>query len=63
VQASTLELPDEAGKLGPYHFVLGVYAYGDRTNGLFVRGSAGSRVVSATRGGVSWAFTDGVTLD
>ncbi|SEL52875.1 hypothetical protein [Streptacidiphilus jiangxiensis] len=57
-----MELPDEDGDLGPCHFVLGVRACGDRTNGLPVRGSAGSRVLSAPRGAVSWAVTDGAAF-
>lgn len=59
VRADTLDLPAGDGTVAAFRFVLGVYAYGDRTSGVLVRGSAGSRVVNASRGGVSWAFTDG----
>jgi hypothetical protein len=60
VQASTLDLPVADGAAAAFRFVLGVYAYGNRTNGMLVRGSADSRVVNASRGGgVSWAFAGG----
>ncbi|MGW1995586.1 hypothetical protein [Embleya sp. NPDC001921] len=67
VEASTLELPVADGpsaevgghrKTAEFDFVLGVYTYGDRTNGALVRGSADSKVVNASRGAISWAFAD-----
>ncbi|WP_406280773.1 hypothetical protein [Embleya sp. NBC_00896] len=58
VRASTLDLPVGDGSQAAFSFVLGVYAYGDRTNGALVRGSADSKVVNASRGAISWAFAD-----
>ncbi|MFE5326357.1 hypothetical protein ACFRCG_08195 [Embleya sp. NPDC056575] len=58
VRAATLDLPTADGTTATHRFVLGVYAYGDRTNGALVRASAASTVVNASRGAVSWAFTD-----
>ncbi len=57
VHASTVGLPGPDGSPVPYHLVLGMYLYGDRTSGLVVRGAADSPVVNGSRSaGMTWAF-------
>ncbi|MFL6137077.1 MAG: hypothetical protein ACJ74O_04675 [Frankiaceae bacterium] len=59
VPTATVELPSGSGRPEPYWFVLGMFVYGERSNGLLVRASAASQVVNAsTGGGVSWAFVE-----
>jgi hypothetical protein len=53
------ELPhDERFENESHHLVLGLYLYGTRANGMFVRASKGSKVVNVTVGNakVAWAF-------
>ncbi|PSJ29356.1 hypothetical protein B7P34_07605 [Streptosporangium nondiastaticum] len=57
VHASTIDLPSPDGTPVPYHLVLGMYLYGDRTSGVVVRGAADSPVVNGSRSaGMTWAF-------
>jgi hypothetical protein len=59
LHTSTLELPGPDGETVPYHYVLGMYLYGDGASGLLVRGTANSPVVNLSQGGgVSWAFVE-----
>jgi hypothetical protein len=59
VPASAVDLPAADGSPAPHLFVLGMFVYGERANGLLVRASAESQVVNASRGGgVSWAFAE-----
>ncbi|MFF7953291.1 hypothetical protein [Streptomyces griseorubiginosus] len=59
LHTSILELPGPDGELVPYHYVLGMYLYGDGASGLLVRGTAHSPVVNLSQGGgVSWAFVE-----
>lgn len=59
VHASTLDLPGEDGEPVPFHFVLGMFLYGEGISGPLVRGTARSPVVNLSQGGgMSWAFTE-----
>jgi hypothetical protein len=59
VYASSLDLRTADGRTAPFHFVLGMFLYGDHASGLLVRASACSHVVNVSTGGrVSWAFVE-----
>lgn len=57
VHASCLDLPAADGSTAPFHFVLGMFVFGEHASGLLVRAAARSPVVNVSQGGgVSWAF-------
>ena len=53
-----LDLPDASGRTRTHELVHGLYLYGERENGLLLRGSCRSRVVNVSIGhaGLSWAM-------
>jgi hypothetical protein len=59
IKGMRLTFPHEpGGSAEPHEMVFGLYVYGDRHNGVLVRGSTSSKIVNASSGlaGVGWAL-------